>query len=103
MAASSILPLDDLHDAILERVTIDVDEKRVTLTLAPIGYDGTGDGVRIIAHEWKMFSCPRQDPWGHAAAWRLNVARGPLHVGNGLRRLELEMQSGDIIEIHALM
>ena len=97
-----MLTLDDLHDAILETVSIAIDAKTIALAFTPIAVDGAPARVTLIAHDWKSFSCPRQDPWGHALYWRVNVAQGPFEIDRGLIRLELEMQSGDLIEIHAV-
>jgi hypothetical protein len=96
-----MLTLDDLHDAILETVIIETDAKTIALTFTPIQFDGAAKRVTLIAHDWRSFSCPRQDPWGHASAWYLNVARESFEVGSGLSRLELEMQTGDTIEVQA--
>jgi hypothetical protein len=97
-----MLTLDDLHDAILDSVTLEVDAKTVALAFTPIRHAGTAERITLIAHDWRLFSCPRQAPWGHASPWRLNAARGPLEVGGDVSSLQLEMQTGDTIEVHAV-
>ena len=93
--------LDGLHDAIVTSISLEVDAKTITLSLKPIQFEGAPDHVSLVAHDWKRFSCPKEEPWGHAATWQVNQTRGPFEVTSGLLRLDLEMQSGDVIEIHA--
>jgi hypothetical protein len=40
-AESRVLTLDDLHDAILERVSIETDAKTIILAFIPIQFYGT--------------------------------------------------------------
>src|SRR5947209_4834656 len=94
-----MLALDDLHDAILESVSINVDAGTIVLSLTPVQFEGAPERVTLIAREWKAFSCPKQEPWGHSARWFVNEARGSSKVESGLQHLELEMQSGDVVEI----
>jgi hypothetical protein len=93
--------LHGLHDAILTSINLEVDAKRITLRLKPIQFEGAPEWVSLIAHDWKKFSCPKEHPWGKSAVWQVNQTRGPFQVNSGLLQLELEMQSGDVIEIYA--
>jgi len=93
--------LDDLHEAILISISFEVDVKRITLSFVPIQFEGAPERVSLVAHDWKSFSCPKEDPWGRATHWRVNQTRGPSPVTPGLWHLELEMQSGDTIEMNA--
>ena len=92
----------DLHEAILESVAIDVEAGTVVFVLTPAQFDGAPECVTFIARGWKSFACPKQEPWGHAAVWYVNEARGPSKLESGLQHLELEMQSGDVVEIDAV-
>jgi hypothetical protein len=96
-----MLKLDDLHDAILESVTIQSRAATVALTFLPIAYAGAPAAIRLVAHKWRLFSCPKRDPWGVSSEWRVNESRGPFQIEEGLTRIELEMQSGDTIEVQA--
>jgi hypothetical protein len=95
------MDLADLHDAILESVAIRVDDGTVTLGLTRVQFGGAGKQVTLLAREWTSFSCPKHEPWGRATAWRVNEARGPSALESGMQHVELEMQSGDVIEIDA--
>src|SRR4051812_38865187 len=98
---TEIMNLDGLHDAILTSISLEVDAKTITLSLKPIPLEGAPDHVSLVAHDWKKFSCPKEEPWGNAAVWQVNQTRGPFEVKSGLLHIELEMQSGDVIEIYA--
>jgi len=93
--------LDGLHDAILTSISLEVDATTITLNLKPIQFEGAPDHVSLVAHGWKRFSCPKEEPRGHSAVWHVNQTRGPFEVKSGLLHFELQMQSGDVIEIHA--
>jgi hypothetical protein len=99
---TEIMNLDGLHDAILTSISLEVDSKMITLSLKPVQFEGAPEFVSLIAHDWKRFSCPKEDPWGKSRFWQVNQARGPFQVKSGLLHIELEMTSGDVIEIHAI-
>jgi hypothetical protein len=42
-------------------------------------------------------ACPRENPWGPSGS--VNEVRGPIAVGDGIDRMEVEMQSGDTISV----
>jgi hypothetical protein len=70
---------------------------RVRLELT--GRLGAGTQVHrilLIAEEAHLLSCPRVQPWGPSVS--VNTAQLQT-VSDGLTRLELEMQSGDVLVI----
>ena len=48
-------------------------------------------------------NAPRREPWGRGGAASVNTVRGPhpLHSGDNASRIEIELQSGDVLEIEA--
>lgn len=44
-----------------------------------------------------LLNCPRENPWGPSAS--INAINGPFAEKDGTSRLELEIQSGDVITI----
>jgi len=93
--------LNDLHDASLRSVAVDVDASTAVLVFEPVSGVDKPEQVRLIAHGWRTLSLPKREPWGHSAVWYVNEARGPWTLASGLKRVEIEMQSGDILEIEA--
>ena len=58
---------------------------------------GTARGVEmclITGRATTMLTCPREQSWGESAS--INEVRGPVGDGEN-KRLEIEMQSGDVI------
>ena len=94
-----MLHLADLHDAVLDSVAIEVEAATVRFVLMPVQREKAAERVTLIAREWKALLCPRREPWGHTRTWYLNEARASV-LESGVH-LELEMQSGDVIEIDA--
>lgn len=85
---------DRLHDATLIAVTTDwasgVTHVRVRLS------DDAARGARIKITELVLLRCPREQPWGPSVS--INEVR-LLSLQDGRKRLEIEIQSGDVIEI----
>jgi hypothetical protein len=96
-----MLKLDDLHDAVLHRVEVDVVGDSITLWLEPVQFEGAPIQISIVAHQRSHLDCPREHPWGRSAPWRVNEARGPTAADSGTGCLEIEMQSGDTVVIRA--
>jgi hypothetical protein len=94
-----MLKLDDLHDAVLHRVEVDVMGDSITLWLEPVQFDGAPMRISIVAHQWSHLDCPREHPWGRAPDWRVNNARVPAAADSATRCLEIEMQTGDTVVI----
>ena len=53
--------------------------------------------VSLISKDTKNLILPKKDDWGKSAS--VNEVKGPLLIGGNLKKIEIEMQSGDIIEI----
>lgn len=87
-----------LHDAILRAVRLDWGTGRADLELIAALTAGQSSLVRVQATEVTLLRCPRQAPWGWSAS--VNEAR-IISTNDGRMRLEVEVQSGDVIEIEA--
>jgi hypothetical protein len=86
----------ELHDAILERVTLDWAAARVSIEVT------TRDGAATIVGDGViMLRCPRREPWGPSR--HINGVSGPgnIYAGSDVFALEIEMQSGDKLELEA--
>jgi hypothetical protein len=91
----NIEDLPDLHDATFQSVVLlwnkdaraelhfRLDHRTITVTAS---------GVTNLA-------CPHENPWGPSVS--VNALRGPSEVGDGVRRIEIEIQSGDTIRVEA--
>jgi len=95
-----LIDVSDLHDAVLEEVVVDAAGGCVRLELGPVRREGAPERVFIRAVQFEHFVFPRQQPWGLVKDWHVNEARVSALTGE-LQRLELEMQSGDVVEISA--
>jgi len=90
------LAWDALHDATLVSIECQWAEGTTTLRLRVAG----APQARIVATGTVRIDCPRMLPWGHSVS--INGVTGPLaSAGSKLARLEVEMQSGDLIVIEA--
>jgi hypothetical protein len=88
-----MIPNADLHDATLEKVSIDWATGQAEVRLK------TAAGPRFLrAFGTTGLVCPRRHPWGPSES--VNEVRGPRKLEDRLT-LEIEMQSGDVIEIEA--
>lgn len=93
--------LADLHDASLRSITVDVDGATASLALELTRTGAGPHELTLVAHGWRALSVPKREPWGRAAVWYVNEVRGPWAIASGLQRVEIEMQSGDVLEIEA--
>lgn len=94
----SVPSWSELHDATLIRVECRWEEGRFFVFLR------TGDTifaqVQIVATGGRRLDCPRRHPWGSSVS--VNEVRGPTPIaGENLHRLEIEMQSGDVLVLDA--
>ena len=64
-----------------------------------IGLSAPGGPTSIRAEGLQDLRIPRAYPWGPSIS--INEVRGPTAQPDGLARVEIEMQSGDLIEIIA--
>ncbi len=87
----------DLHDAVLQRLSVDWSAGTLEVELLLRG----GGPASIVAEGVIMFRCPKREPWGRSI--HINDARGPgpIYAEAHILSLELEMQSGDLIEVEA--
>lgn len=95
------MTLDDLHDAILTTIDVDMARSTITLVFRPMQFAGRPGSFLVIAHAWTRFTLPREEPWGRGGHDNVNEVRGPFAIGRALWRLEIELQSGDLLELHA--
>ena len=89
-----------LHDTTVDSARLDWRSGTSRLNIR--WEDGTspaGRGIELLATETSLFQWPRQQPWGRSDC--INEVRGPTAVSDDLVRLEIEMQSGDLITIEA--
>lgn len=84
-----------MHDWIFEAIFVDWKQSRVQLCFENID----GQKVTILVEGMVDVHVPQKRPWGPSIC--VNSVAGPLDAGNGLRTLQIEMQSGDIISIVA--
>lgn len=91
------LDFADLHDATLDGLSLDWETGLLRFTIRLESYQVTQ--LELHAVELKHLSCPRREEWGKSSY--INEVRGPVVVNQGSVRLEVEMQSGDVIEIEA--
>lgn len=82
-----------LHDWALEELSLDW--KSGELILKVSGYERIN---RIMCQGLRHLDMPRENPWGPSVF--INECRGPMSV-DGEAKLEIEMQSGDVIVISA--
>jgi hypothetical protein len=87
-----------LHDATLRAVRLDWGAGRADLELTAALTPSQSSLVRVQATEVTLLRCPRQAPWGWSAS--VNEVR-IASTNSGGMRLEVAIQSGDVIEIEA--
>lgn len=86
-----------LHDGTLDCISLDWGTGFVRLAIRLESYQV--DSVEIHAIETRNLLCPRREEWGRSRF--INDVRGPNAIPGGGVRLQVEMQSGDVIEIEA--
>lgn len=90
----------DLHDALLGAISIswEAGEIEISLTANKV-YVKRGGKIIIRAKGFSLFVCPHNYPWGRSAF--VNAIREHVITEPDRKRLEIEMQSGDVIELEA--
>ncbi len=89
-------PSYQLHDAVLRRVAMSCEDGVLSLSFS------SREGPRTVtALDLVDFRFPQLKPWG--ASMCVNTTVGPLVLpdSDGVLSLEIEMQSGDVIEVKA--
>jgi hypothetical protein len=86
----------DLHDAIIEELRLDYRAGTVLVM-----FKTAAGRVNLTAEGVFMVRAPRREPWGSSAG--VNVVRGPgpVYAEGTAVQVEIEMQSGDVLEIEA--
>jgi len=87
-----------LHDAVLSRITVDWETGTAALILDSC--EEPSRRVEIKAEGLRLLHCPRQEPWGQGGAPSVNDLR-QYQTDDGGKRLIVETQSGDQIEVEA--
>ncbi len=86
---------DLLHDGTLIGLRFDWDQGRAALIVRT----ASSPNVKIVASGVRSVTIPRREPWGPSAS--INEVRRPAAGSGDVPRLEVEMQSGDVIVIEA--
>lgn len=86
-------PLPDLHDAILHQIEVVWDE---TAEARARFRDGP-QRVVLVVRGMTLVNCPHQNPWGPSVS--VNEVRRGDAVAEGAERIEIELQSGDVLTI----
>ncbi len=84
----------DLHDATLVSISLDWATGSTTIVFRP-GQIPPGE-VSLHAEGTRLLRLDRATPWGMSVS--VNQVRGPEPASGG-ERVEIEMQSGDTIEV----
>ncbi len=81
--------LSELHDAVLLSVAMKWEDGAVSISCR-----GSKGAVALVVSHVSRLECPREFPWGPSVS--INAAR-LTSLPNGTIRLEVEMQSGDVV------
>ncbi len=84
-----------MHDWTLVRVSFEWGRGVVTLDLL----DAQSRPVSLLAEQVSLLHVPQLSEWG--ASISVNRVTGPLPISAGKYKMEIEMQSGDVIAIEA--
>jgi hypothetical protein len=82
-----------LHDATLLRIEMDWASSTVVMHLRA----GKAGEVRLTVTGASHLECPHRNPWGPSVS--INEVRGPSTTPSGAKRVEIEMQSGDVLVV----
>ena len=95
---NDILP--DLHDAILISIELQWEKNTAVLCFEPVESEDTaGSRILLKSSGVRLFSYQHRQPWGKSIY--VNEARLRVDPATGMSRFQLEMQSGDLIELEA--
>lgn len=87
--------LPDLHDAVLTSMTLRWEDGSTDLVVRPVSRAPHDVTLRLTGVTRLM--CPRLAPWGFSL--HINRVDGPIKLDETRQQLQIEMQSGDMIEI----
>jgi hypothetical protein len=90
---------DDLHDAVLEEISVTWEElARVTFKMLPNeAYIKPRQIILLEGEGLRSLVCPQKNPWGPSDLVNSISEEG----GGDYKRLDIEMQSGDVIRVEA--
>lgn len=90
---------DDLHDAVLEEISVTWAEfAEVEIRFLPNrAYIESGDPVLLTGESLQILRCPQKNPWGPSDF----VNRISSTQEDSCTRIDIEMQSGDVIRVEA--
>jgi hypothetical protein len=86
--------LHELHDAVLSQIQLRWEEGTLEIVLRPVS---ASHDLIVHFEGLTRFHCPRLAPWGPSIY--VNRVTGPIIDIGTRRRLQIEMQSGDVLEI----
>lgn len=89
----TILP--ELHDAVLVSMTLRWEDGGIELVVRPASK--VPQNVTLRMSGLTRFVCGRSAPWGFSR--HINRVIGPSCRADAVQQLQIEMQSGDMIEI----
>lgn len=90
--------LPELHDAVLASMTIRWEDGCTDLVVRPVS--SAPQDVTLHLTGVTRIMCPRLAPWGFSR--HINRVDGPIKLDEATQQLQIEMQSGDTIEIDYL-
>lgn len=87
-----------LHDATLKAISIDAEKDVIVITVSLVRPAISNERTAVItARDFQRFVFPRDKSWGASAS----INRASMsHIGD-VYKLELQLQSGDMLEISA--
>ena len=89
----------DFHDSEILQAHLDWDSGSTELIITDWSPAGHVVHVKLLATGTTLVHWPRQHPWGPST--QIRTMNGPTKMHEGHLRLEIEMQSGDVIVIEA--
>jgi len=84
-----------MHDWVLVDVRFEWETGALTVAFR----NARSETVYLEASGVRELRIPKAEEWGRSSC--VNEVRGPAVIGDALRKLEIEMQSGDCLEIVA--
>ena len=85
-----------LHDGVIDSIVIEWPGPICRVLLGTSDYER----LAIVGMDTRLVTCPQSRPWGHSHDLYVNEAR-LTNTNEGLARLEIETQEGDLIVIEA--
>ena len=101
MSVQSEIAWKDLHDAIVEDISVTWGERAIVrIRLLPNeAYIKPRSTVKIEGKQLRRLECPQENPWGPSNF--VNDISETANASDEFTRIEIEMQSGDVIVVEA--